>query len=220
MACDFTVASDLANFGQAGPRHGSVADGGSTDFLPLFVGAELGMVSCTLCEPWSSYMAARLGLITEAVPVLRVDGKLVPNPLVITDRWIEGGKIVYGEFKTGQEAAAGKALLKQGAIDLTPLDEAVEKLTAKLLHTFPGCISKSVESVRKHKLIHWDTNKESNRAWLALNMMTEGRAGFRAFNEGTKETGREVDFIQLRRLLAQDTAWTDALTEQVLPRKK
>jgi 6-oxo-cyclohex-1-ene-carbonyl-CoA hydrolase len=144
----------------------------------------------------------------------------VPNPLVITDRWIEGGKIVYGEFKTGQEAAAGKALLKQGAIDLTPLDEAVEKLTAKLLHTFPGCISKSVESVRKHKLIHWDTNKESNRAWLALNMMTEGRAGFRAFNEGTKETGREVDFIQLRRLLAQDTAWTDALTEQVLPRKK
>jgi 6-oxo-cyclohex-1-ene-carbonyl-CoA hydrolase len=34
MACDFTVAADTARFGQAGPRHGSAPDGGSTDFLP------------------------------------------------------------------------------------------------------------------------------------------------------------------------------------------
>jgi 6-oxo-cyclohex-1-ene-carbonyl-CoA hydrolase len=40
MACDFSVASDLAQFGQAGPKHGSAPDGGSTDFLPLFVGIE------------------------------------------------------------------------------------------------------------------------------------------------------------------------------------
>ena len=35
MACDFTVAQDLANFGQAGPKHGSAAIGGSTDFKHL-----------------------------------------------------------------------------------------------------------------------------------------------------------------------------------------
>ena len=40
---------DLALFGQAGPRHGSAPDGGSTDFLPLFVGIEAAMESCTLC---------------------------------------------------------------------------------------------------------------------------------------------------------------------------
>ncbi|HED07873.1 MAG TPA: 6-oxocyclohex-1-ene-1-carbonyl-CoA hydratase, partial [Ignavibacteria bacterium] len=34
MACDFSVAQDLARFGQAGPKHGSAPDGGSTDFLP------------------------------------------------------------------------------------------------------------------------------------------------------------------------------------------
>ena len=50
-------------------------------------------------------------------------------------------------------------------------------------------------------------------------MMTEGRAGFRAFNEGNKEIGREVDFIKLRKKLAQDSAWTDELTESVLPGK-
>src|SRR5688500_16952192 len=84
MACDFSVAQDMALFGQAGPRHGSAPDGGSTDFLPLFVGAEAAMESCTLCEHWSAHKAARLGLITRAVPALRVDGRFVPNPLVIT----------------------------------------------------------------------------------------------------------------------------------------
>ena len=38
MACDFSIAADTATFGQAGPRHGSAPDGGSTDFLPLYVG--------------------------------------------------------------------------------------------------------------------------------------------------------------------------------------
>ena len=40
MACDFSVASDLARFGQAGPKHGSAPIGGATDFLPVVVGAE------------------------------------------------------------------------------------------------------------------------------------------------------------------------------------
>jgi 6-oxo-cyclohex-1-ene-carbonyl-CoA hydrolase len=48
-------------------------------------------------------------------------------------------------------------------------------------------------------------------------MMTEARAGFRAFNEGTRETGREVDFIALRRALAANERWDDALTERIMP---
>ncbi len=100
MACDFTVAQDLALFGQAGPRHGSAPDGGSTDFLPLFVGIEAAMESCTLCEHWSAHKSLRLGLISRIVPALKVEGEFVPNPLVITDRWFDVlGQIVYGERK-------------------------------------------------------------------------------------------------------------------------
>jgi 6-oxo-cyclohex-1-ene-carbonyl-CoA hydrolase len=108
--------------------------------------------------------------------------------------------------------------MKSATIDFTPLDEAVERLTTSLLMTVPGCLSKTLESVRKHKLQHWDKNRESNRAWLGLNMMTEGRAGFRAFNEGTKEN-REVDFILLRQSLARGERWGEELTEKVLPKK-
>ena len=85
MACDFTVASDLASFGQAGPKHGSAPDGGSTDFLPLFVGIERAMQSCTLCETWSAHRALDYGLITEIVPALnrrRLAGCRIP--MVVT----------------------------------------------------------------------------------------------------------------------------------------
>ncbi len=218
MACDFTVAQDLALFGQAGPRHGSAPDGGSTDFLPLFVGIEAAMESCTLCKHWSAHKSQRLGLVTRVVPALKVGGKHVANPLVVTDRWIdEAGRIVYGESKEGEALAAGKAMLQGGEVDLGPLDAAVNELVWSLANTMPGCLSKTLESVRKHKLEHWDRNRESNRAWLGLNMMTEGRAGFRAFHEGTKEK-REVDFLLLRRRLAEGVPWSDALTNEVLPK--
>ena len=62
-------------FSQAGPRHGSAPDGGSTDFLPLFVGIEHAMFSATLCEPWSAHRFYWLGGLTQIVPALKVDGK-------------------------------------------------------------------------------------------------------------------------------------------------
>ena len=217
MACDFSVAQDLAVFGQAGPKHGSAPDGGSTDFLPLFVGIEAAMESCTLCEHWSAYKALRLGLLTSVVPALKVDGTFIPNPLVVTDRFVDEGRLVFGEPKTDEARAAGKRLLASGAVDLSLLDQSVAALVLKLAQTMPGCLSKTLESVRKHKLEHWDRNKESNRAWLGLNMMTEGRAGFRAFHEGTRDC-READFLLLRRRLAEGESWSDALVEDVLAR--
>ena len=216
MACDFTVAQDMAVFGQAGPRHGSAPDGGSTDFLPLFVGIEAAMESCTLCDHWSAQKALRLGLITQVVPGLKVGGEYVPNPLVETTQWADAfGNILHGEFLKGDQRAAGKEILSRGAVDLTALDEAVDGLVDKLAHTFPGCLSKTISSVRKHKLAHWDANKETNRAWLGLNMMTEARTGFRAFNEGGRAC-READFLLLRKRLAEGATWGPELIDELL----
>ncbi len=216
MACDFSLAQDLALFGQAGPRHGSAPDGGSTDFLPLFVGMEAAMESATLCEHWSAHKAYRHGLLSRIVPALRIDGEVLPNPLVVTDRWFDDwGRVVYGERRAGDELASGKEKLRQGEVDLSLLDQEVNSLVYSLAMTMPGCLTKTIESVRKHKLQYWDRNRETNRAWLGLNMMTEGRAGFRAFNEGTKEC-READFLLLRRRLAEGAVWGDELTEEIL----
>ena len=217
MACDFSVAQDLARFGQAGPKHGSAPDGGSTDFLQLFVGIENAMYSCTVCDPWSAHEAFRQGLLTEIVPALKVNGDFVPNPLVYTNKWVnEKGDIVYGKMKSGDELAKAKEMLKQGEVDLSLLDKAVETLCTKLMMTMPNCLSKTLNSLRKKKLEHWDKNKESNRDWLALNMMTEAKAGFRAFNDGPKGN-REVDFIKLRQLLAEGHEWNDEMIQTISP---
>jgi len=217
MACDFSISSDLAVFGQAGPRHGSAPDGGSTDFLHLYVGFANGMESATLCRTWSAYKALRLGLLNKVVPVLRENDRFIPNPMVITDRWLdEMGQIVYGEFKTGSEYEAAKEKVKTLPKDFSLLDQAVEEYCSNLLMLMPDCLAKTIESVRKKKLEHWQRNCETNRSWLALNMMTEAKAGFRAFNEGPKGN-REVDFVKLRTMLAEGHPWDDDLIRAISP---
>ena len=218
MACDFTIAQDLARFGQAGPKHGSSPIGGATDFLPLLIGGERAMESGTLCEPWSAHKAYRLGMIMDVVPALKVDGKFVANPLVETERYLdEYGRIIHGEFKSGDAAKKGKELMARGTVDLSLLDQKVEQLCSKILLTFPECMTKTFEELRKPKLDAWNRNKENSRAWLALNMMTEARTGFRAFNEGPKEH-REIDFVALRQALAKGAPWTEAMIEQLVPK--
>ena len=217
MACDFSVAQDLARFGQAGPKHGSAPIGGATDFLPVIVGAERAMAACVLCEPFSAHKAYQMGILTDLVPALRVDGHFVANPLVETERMTDAyGRFVFGEPKTGDALKEGKSILARGSVDLSLLDAKVEELCAKMLLTFPDCTTKTLEELRKPKLDAWNRNKENSRAWLALNMMTEARAGFRAFNEGTKES-REVDFVALRQALARGQAWNESFTDGLMP---
>ncbi len=220
MACDFSVAQDLARFGQAGPKHGSAPIGGATDFLPVIAGVERSMVACVLCEPFSAHKAYWMGVLTDIVPALKVNGHYVANPLVETQRMTdEFGRFVFGEPKTGEAAKAGKALLASGSVDLTLLDEKVNELCAKMLLTFPDCTTKTLEELRKPKLDAWNRNKENSRAWLALNMMTEARAGFTAFNEGPKDD-READFVLLRQQLAAGESWVGPLHDAIQPRNK
>ena len=108
--------------------------------------------------------------------------------------------------------------MARGTVDLSLLDAKVEAMCTKLMTTFPECLTKSFEELRKPKLDAWNRNKENKvSAWLSLNMMAEARTGFRAFNEGPKENEREVDFVALRRALAANTGWTEAITTSIMP---
>lgn len=217
MACDFTIASDMARFGQAGPRHGSAPIGGATDFLPLYIGIERAMGSLTLCEPYSAHQAYYFGILTTIVPVLKLNEKFIPNPLVITEKIIdEYGRIVFGTSKSGEELIRAKELIASAKVDLSLLDAEVNALASKLLYTFPNCTMKTISEVRKFKLEHWDKNKEGSREWLALNMMSEAKAGFGAFNYGPKNN-REIDFVKLRQLLAEGHEWNEDLHRKISP---
>ncbi|MBI4568737.1 MAG: 6-oxocyclohex-1-ene-1-carbonyl-CoA hydratase [Planctomycetes bacterium] len=218
MACDFTLTGDHARFGQAGPIHGSAPDGGATDFLHLYVGFAQAAESLALCEPWSAHKALRLGLVNEVAPVHRAaGGDFIPNPLVVTDRWTDAtGHVVFGDWKEGEEKRAAEEVAGRCVVDLSLLDQMVDRMVTRLLYTFPDCTRKTIESLRKKKLEHWWTNCESNRSWLSLNMTTEAAAGFSAFHYGDKNE-REIDFIRLRRRIAEGAKFDADLIAEVLP---
>jgi 6-oxo-cyclohex-1-ene-carbonyl-CoA hydrolase len=222
MACDITVSSDLAIFGQAGPKHGSAPDGGSTDFLPWYLGIEDAMWNCVSCEMWTAYKAKMKGLITKCVPVLKVDGQWVRNPMVVTDKYVEDGEIVFGEYKTGEAFKEARALVKehQPQADFELLDAEVDKIVWRFANLFPGCLIKSVEGVRQKKKFFWDVVKNGNRHWLAANMSGEAFLGFGAFNS-KKITGSDtIDFIKFRQNIAAGRLWDMDMFAEVMGEPK
>ena len=223
LACDIAISSDLAVFGQAGPRHGSAPDGGSSDFLPWFLNMEDAMWNCVSCEMWSAYKMKAKNLISKVVPVLKVDGKWLRNPAIVTDKYVEDGEIVYGEFKKDDALKEGQALVKQhqANADFELLDKEVDKIVWTFANLFPGCLIKSIDSVRAKKKFFWDYSKNYNRHWLAANMGGEAFLGFGAFNT-KKITGKDViDFIKFRQNIADGRAWDYDMFAEVLgtPRK-
>jgi 6-oxo-cyclohex-1-ene-carbonyl-CoA hydrolase len=222
MACDLTLASDLAIFGQAGPRHGSAPDGGSSDFLPWMLSNEDAMWNCVSCEMWSAYKMKAKNLISKAVPVLKIDGKWVRNPQIVTDKYVEDGEIVYGEYKKGEALKEARALVKehQDKADFELLDKEVDKIIWTFANLFPGCLIKSIDGIRQKKKYFWDIAKNSNRHWLAANMSGEAFLGFGAFNT-KKITGQDtINFIKFRQNIADSRLWDEQMFTEVMGKPK
>jgi 6-oxo-cyclohex-1-ene-carbonyl-CoA hydrolase len=220
MATDLTITSDLAIFGQAGPKHGSAPDGGSTDFLPWFLNMEDAMYNCISCETWSAYKMKAKNLVTKVVPVLKKDGEWIRNQLVRTDTYVDGGEIVYGEPVAADRIKAAKELMGQCTTDFSRLDDAVNELVWKFTNLFPSCLMKSIDGIRAKKKFFWDQMKLPNRHWLAANMNHEAWLGFNAF-DAKKTTGKDVvDFVKYRQLVAQGALFDEAFAEQVLAKPK
>jgi len=215
-ACDIAVASDMAIFGQAGPRHGSAPVGGSSDFLPWALTIEDAMWNCVSCEMWSAYKMHRKNYLSKVVPVLKQGDKFIRNPQVFTDSYVKDGEIVYGEFITGEAAKQARELVKSLEVDLTPLDKEVDKILWTFTNLFEGCLMKSIIGIREKKKFFWDMNKNDHRYWLAVNMTGEAFLGFGAFNT-KKITGKDtIDFIKYRQMVAEGHPLDEELFEAVL----
>ncbi len=220
MATDLTITSDLAVFGQAGPKHGSAPDGGSTDFLPWFLSMEDALYNCVSCETWSAYKMKAKGLLTKVVPVLKKDGKWVRNPLVRTDTYVDDGEIVYGEPIAADKLKAAKELMAACKTNFELLDKEVNALVWKFTNLFPHCLMKSIDGIRAKKKFFWDQMKLANRHWLAANMNFEAHLGFNAF-DSKKITGQDViDFVKYRQLTAEGALMDDDFAAQVLGKPK
>ena len=222
MACDFSVAQDLARFGQAGPKHGSAPIGGATDFLPRDDrrGARDGGVRAV-----RAVLGAR-GLPDGHAHRHRAGAqggrRFVANPLVETQRiYDDFGRLAFGKPRPAQRCQGrqgadearhgrpfpagceGRGAVRQDAAHLPRLHDQDRRRAAQAQARAPGTAT-----------------RRTRRAWLALNMMTEARAGFTAFNEGPKDD-REVDFVLLRQKLAagEPAGWA-GLHDAIQPKNR
>lgn len=71
--CDFTIASEDAKFGQAGPKVSSPADGFFVPYLTKVVGAKKAREMWMLCRRYTAAEALDMGLVNKVVPLEELD---------------------------------------------------------------------------------------------------------------------------------------------------
>jgi 2-ketocyclohexanecarboxyl-CoA hydrolase len=79
--CDFTIASEKAQFGQVGPKVGSVDAGWGTAFLARHVGDKKAREMWFLNLQYSAQEALEMGLVNKVVPAAELDAAV--------DEWTE-----------------------------------------------------------------------------------------------------------------------------------
>jgi 2-ketocyclohexanecarboxyl-CoA hydrolase len=77
--CDLTIASEAAQFGQVGPKVGSVDPGFGTAYLARIVGEKKAREMWFLCRRYSAAEALQMGLANIVVPAAELDAEV--------DRW-------------------------------------------------------------------------------------------------------------------------------------
>ncbi|PIP37213.1 MAG: 1,4-dihydroxy-2-naphthoyl-CoA synthase [Desulfobacterales bacterium CG23_combo_of_CG06-09_8_20_14_all_51_8] len=76
VVCDFSIASDKAKFGQAGPRVGSFDPGYGTGDLVRAVGLKKAKEIWFLCRQYTAAQALDMGLVNVVVPHERLDDEV------------------------------------------------------------------------------------------------------------------------------------------------
>jgi 2-ketocyclohexanecarboxyl-CoA hydrolase len=74
--CDLTIAADTAQFGQVGPKVGSVDPGFGTAYLARIVGEKRAREMWYLCRRYTAAQALDMGLVNIVVPPDRLDAEV------------------------------------------------------------------------------------------------------------------------------------------------
>ncbi|MBI4716943.1 MAG: enoyl-CoA hydratase/isomerase family protein [Planctomycetes bacterium] len=203
LACDLAIMGEHAFLGQVGTNVGSVACGGSTQWLPLHVGDRRARGVLLLNQRYPAFTSLAMGLVNAVVPTVKG-----PDGSFIT-RFAEGRKYL-ADWNTDpwdspfeRRATAGeikKALdRKEGySIDLSALDEAVADVSEQLVHKFAECTRYTKAQVNFWKELSWHATAGHARDWLAIHYTSlEPYEGMTAFVEK-----RKADYLGMRRRAA------------------
>lgn len=180
LACDLSIIAEHAYIKQVGTSVGSVAAGGSTQWLPIFVGdrrARYILMTNRIIPP---YQALDWGLVTEVAPSVKKDGEFVTHA-------------------TPEQIAKAQKGQDGYCIDLSKLDEAVDALCSELIDKFAECMRYTKQQVNFWKDLAWHQTIGHARDWLSIHYASwEPLEGMNAFVEK-----RPAGYRHLRQLAAE-----------------
>jgi len=180
LACDLSVMAEHASIKQVGTSVGSVAAGGSTQWLPLFVGDRRARYMLMTNRPIPAYQALEWGLVNEVVPSVKREG-------------------AYIERATPEQIRAAQRGEDGYSIDLSALDEQVAALAQELIEKFPECMRYTKQQVNFWKDLAWHQTIGHARDWLSIHYTSwEPLEGMNAFVQK-----RPADYLGLRRRAAE-----------------
>ena len=165
LACDLSVMAQHTFIKQVGTHVGSVACGGSTQWLPLVVGDKRAREILMLNEPIPALKALDWGLVNWVVPTVRKG-----------DQWIDEADAT--EIKHAQRGE------EDYTIDLSRLDTTVADVCRRLLASFPECTRYTKQQVNFWKDLAWHSTVRHAQDWLSLHYTCwEPDEGMQAFVE-------------------------------------
>jgi 6-oxocyclohex-1-ene-1-carbonyl-CoA hydrolase len=203
LACDLAVMSEHAYIAQVGTNVGSVACGGSTQWLPIHVGDRRARGILFLNQRYPAYASLGMGLVNAVVPTVKgPDGEFVTRYTAgrshlgdwNTDPWEQP----FERRVTADEIRKAQANQSGYAIDLSRLDAVVEDLCGQIVSKFFECTRYTKAQLNFWKDFAWHLTAPHARDWLAIHYTClEPHEGMTAFVEK-----RKADYLGLRRRAA------------------
>lgn len=118
VICDLTIASEKAQFGQVGPKVGSVDPGFGTAYLAHIVGEKKAREIWYLCRRYSAQEALQMGLCNVVVPHEQLDAEVDKWCQEIMERSPTAIAIAKRSFNAATESMRGIASLGLQALAL------------------------------------------------------------------------------------------------------
>jgi 2-ketocyclohexanecarboxyl-CoA hydrolase len=116
--CDLTIASETAQFGQVGPKVGSVDPGFGTAYLSRIIGEKKAREFWYLCRRYKAHEALAMGLVNAVVPDDQLDAEVARWCSEILDRSPTAIAIAKASFNADSDNIKGIAQLGFNAVAL------------------------------------------------------------------------------------------------------
>lgn len=212
LACDLSVMGEHAFIAQVGTNVGSVACGGSTQWLPLHVGDRKARGVLFLNNRYPAFTSMAMGLANVVAPtVLGSDGKFVTqftNERTYladwnTDPWDQP----FASRATPEQIKKAQTEQDDYSLDFSRLDEVIAGLCEQIVHKFAECTRYTKTQLNFWKDASWHATVGHARDWLAIHYTSmEPYEGMTAFVEK-----RKADYVGLRERAADPSGSSEFL---------